>query len=355
MNKFWKIRNSVDDERAEIIIYGPIGEMGWDETQVTAADFANDLKALGNKDVTIRINSPGGDVFQAHAIFNLIRAYPGETHCHIDGICASAATIIACAAKSVIMPENALFMIHNPQLYAGWMDFNDIDKAKDELSALTDTIVSVYQGKTSGKCSEDEIREMMNNETWMSAEEAMKLGFVDKVDNFAVSASLNNRNQLVINNLAMPMIRMHQDEIISKINGKEPDTMETQDKNLISKIRDILGIKKETPKENHDAVVVKAEQERIKAINALRGDNEYVNAILDVAAEHGASSEEIKPYIDAVSKVEPKNKTLEEIRALVMDNLESGTEQIKPKPASDKRVKDNGVNEVVDIVNKKRG
>ena len=150
--KFWEIKNKATDEKAELLLYGEISDATWWGDEVTPRQFADDLSTCNGKDLVVRINSPGGDVFAAQAIYNLLKSYAGDVTVHIDGICASAATVVACAGNRVIMPDNALYMIHNP--HAVLIDAYDavgLSKLESELHAVKKTITNVYQKK----CGED--------------------------------------------------------------------------------------------------------------------------------------------------------------------------------------------------------
>ena len=96
--KFWNVKN--EDDKAELILYGEISSESWYGDEITPKQFAEDLKSLNDKDLTVRLNSPGGDVFAAHAIYNLLKAYKGSVDVVIDGLAASAATIIMCAGRA---------------------------------------------------------------------------------------------------------------------------------------------------------------------------------------------------------------------------------------------------------------
>jgi ATP-dependent Clp protease protease subunit len=141
--------------------------------------FRDDLKALGDvKRVHLRINSPGGDVFAAHTILNLLKNHPAKVTTHIDGLAASAASIVAMAGDEVIMPSNGMMMIHNPQgCQKG--DARDMQDMASILNKVRDGIVAVYQDKTG--MERQAIINLMNAETWMSADQAKELGFVDTI------------------------------------------------------------------------------------------------------------------------------------------------------------------------------
>ncbi len=110
--KFWKIKNNADNDEESAELLFIVNETWWGD-EVTPKQFADDIRSLGGKDIIVRINSGGGDVFAAQAIYNQLKSYAGNVDVVIDGICASAATIISCAGKNVSMPNNAIFMIHN--------------------------------------------------------------------------------------------------------------------------------------------------------------------------------------------------------------------------------------------------
>lgn len=365
MSKFWKIKNKAADERAEILIYGEITEdatlyreLLGDDSKTSAKLFADDLAALGNKAVTIRINSPGGDVFQAQAIYNLLKAYKGDVTCHIDGICASAATIIACAADSVTMPKNALYMIHNPSIYMdGSVNAAYLEKTADTLHKVRDSILSVYQQRTAEKVSDEAIIDMMDNETWMTAEEALEYGFIDGVDDYSVAAMLTDGNVLTVNGLAMPKINNRQQEILQLMTPKKKEVNSMSNNEVLEKIMALLTNEKADKKAAEAAAQEKA---RIEALDALTGDNEYMNALIETAKAQNGTAEQLKPYLDAVAAVEPTNKAMDELKALIEDQLHSGADNVKPQPTANPEAKEEekrqaGIDTVVALVNGKRG
>lgn len=160
---------------AEVRIYEEIGAWG-----VTANQFANDLAALGElQTIAVRINSPGGDVFDAMAIYNALQRHPARVVTHIDGLCASAATVVALAGDEIRMAENGTFMVHEP-----WTvtlgDAEHHQRNADLLDQIAGQIVDIYT-RRSGMTAEA-VRELMQSETWMTAAEALDAGFVDIVD-----------------------------------------------------------------------------------------------------------------------------------------------------------------------------
>lgn len=177
--KKWKIK-ALNEDKAEIFIYSDIGYELW-EDKSTAQLFAEELKSLGeNTSIDLHINSNGGDVFDGQAIHTLIKNHKGFVTAYIDGLAASIATVIAMGADKIVMPKNAMMMIHNAWtgLYG---NANDLRKMADDLDHINDTIVNTYLAKVKDKTDETTIRELMNKESWLNAEECFNLGLCDEV------------------------------------------------------------------------------------------------------------------------------------------------------------------------------
>lgn len=156
----------------EIYLYGAIDEL-------TAKDFATFI-SQAEGDIKVRINSVGGDVFCSLAIFNLLQEYSGKVEVQIDGLCASAATLIMLAGDTVKAAKNSMLMIHLPSAYmAGVYKENDLNAAKSELEQLTTLAISMYKEKTN--LADEEIAKLMAAETWLMSEQALQLGFIDEV------------------------------------------------------------------------------------------------------------------------------------------------------------------------------
>lgn len=185
MNKFWQIRN-ISEEEAEIVLYGEIysdGELWLDEEGniTTPRQFYEDLKALGDvKNITVRINSIGGDIFAAQAIYTQLKSHKAKVIAIVDGIAASAASVVAMAGDVVKMPNNALMMIHNPAMgMLGYFTADEMKKYAKQLEVVKEGIVNAYAAKTG--LDTEIISRMMDKETWMTGKEAKELGFVDEV------------------------------------------------------------------------------------------------------------------------------------------------------------------------------
>nr|DAU13006.1 MAG TPA: major capsid protein [Bacteriophage sp.] len=174
-NQSWYTIQAKTADTAEISIYDEIG--GWG---ISAQQFAKDFKALGNnlKQINLHIHSPGGDVFDGIAIYNLLKNHPANKTVTIDGLAASMASVIAMAGTEIIMPENAMMMIHKPWGVQGG-DADDMRKYADLLDKVEDTLIPAYAAKT-GKSAE-ELAEMLAAETWLNGKECVEHGFADKL------------------------------------------------------------------------------------------------------------------------------------------------------------------------------
>lgn len=173
--KFWKFLNDLPDEETVLRLDGPIAEESWFGDEVTPALFLSELNAHPG-DLTVWINSPGGDVFAASQIYTMLMDHKGKVTVKIDGLAASAASVIAMAGGDVLMSPSAILMIHNPMTLAfGWKD--EMEKALDILDEVKASIINAYELKTG--LSRNKISRLMDEETWMNARKAKELGFCD--------------------------------------------------------------------------------------------------------------------------------------------------------------------------------
>ena len=179
--KFWNwIKNedeSVPDMERTLFLNGMISDETWYGDEVTPQLFKDELNA-GNGNITVWINSPGGDVFAAAQIYNMLRDYKGSVTVKIDGIAASAASVIAMAGTEVQMSPVAMMMIHNPATIAIG-DSSEMKKAIDMLDEVKESIMNAYEIKTG--LSRSRISHLMDAESWFNAKKAVELGFADKL------------------------------------------------------------------------------------------------------------------------------------------------------------------------------
>jgi|TARA_R100000482_G_scaffold122207_3_gene69390 ATP-dependent Clp endopeptidase proteolytic subunit ClpP len=173
MNKWYSIENRADGSPVEISIYDEIGDFG-----TSAKNFIEEVKNVSDNDITLRINSVGGSVFDGLAIYNALRSHRGYVTIKIEGLAASISTVIAMAGDNIEMSENGFFMIHNPFGQSAG-EAGDMRKTADLLDKIKDEIIEIYQRKTD--LSYDELSDMMDKETWLSSQEAIELGFVNNI------------------------------------------------------------------------------------------------------------------------------------------------------------------------------
>ena len=184
-----RIIMSADKKRAEVLIYDVIGD-SWFMDGVSAKGFAEAVSALGDVPVIdVRINSPGGDVFQGLAIYNTLNSHGAKINVFIDGVAASMASIIAMAGDEIDIAENALFMIHNPRAFAAG-DAEAMLAMATRLEQITAIGVDIYAART--KQEPEAIRSAMAKETWYSAKDALAAGFATKISpNKQITASFD--------------------------------------------------------------------------------------------------------------------------------------------------------------------
>lgn len=174
MKSWFEIKNR-SKTSADVYIYDEIGHWG-----VTAKDFIDEIKGLKDADIDLHINSPGGSVADALAIYNNLKQWGGNTTAYIDGIAASAASIIAMGAKTVKMPKNSYLMIHDPiGMAIGKAD--EIQKTVDLLRNVTQMLVNIYVAKVDDKITEEQVIDFLSDETWLAADDALAYGFADEI------------------------------------------------------------------------------------------------------------------------------------------------------------------------------
>ena len=177
MKKFWNWVKDEDTGSRTLYLNGTIAEETWFEDDVTPKAFKDELNA-GAGDIVIWINSPGGDCVAASQIYTMLMDYKGNVTVKVDGIAASAASVVAMAGTTVLMAPTALMMIHNP-LTVAIGDSAEMQKAIDMLSEVKESIINAYEIK-SGQ-SRTKISHMMDAETWLNANKAVELGFADGI------------------------------------------------------------------------------------------------------------------------------------------------------------------------------
>lgn len=351
--EFWSVKNlaeGTESEEIEVKVYGEIVNMPCWDGDVSANSLKKEIEKYPNaKKISVRINSPGGDVFEAQAIYNILKNHQAEVTVYIDALAASAATLIASAGDKVVMYNNALFMMHNPWTWATG-EAKDFVKKAELLGTIKDTLLNVYE--THSSLSREEISAMMDEETWMTADEALENGFihevvpckakaedVQEVQNFVreqVMGSYNKVPQDKFKNLYSSLKITKEPKIEEQEEVIEMKTVEE----LKEKFPEIYNSVKAEGKQEGITEGQTAERERIKAIDSLKGDTVILNK---------AKFEEIK---DAGAVAIELNTKAEEEKLTLLNQI-SEREKLgggTPPPNAN----DDKLNEIYNQINNRR-
>lgn len=216
MNKFWNFTQNENGDRV-LELGGCICDNGdtWYDDDVCPQAFRDELEsAQGN--VTVQINSPGGDVFAAAQIYNMLRAYKGKVTVYIDSLAASAASVIAMAGDEVEISPVGMIMIHNPSTLA-WGDHNEMERTAATLNEIKESIINAYQAKT--HLSREKLSGLMEQETWMNAHTAVEMGFADRI-----RGEEKTTGGVLFGAKAADRAVMN--KIVAKLEGKKPEEIQ---------------------------------------------------------------------------------------------------------------------------------
>ena len=284
-----------DDKSAELMLYGDIAESFWGDT-ISAKEVTEYLADLDVENIDVYINSNGGVVDTAIAINNALRRHKAKVTVNIDGIAASAATLITCAGDIVRMPKNALFMIHNPSTIA-MGDSEEMRKQADVLEKYKNSITETYLQKVN--IDKEKLSELMDNETWLNAEEALEYGFIDEItENTDIQVV---ENKVISNNMVFNMAEFKNFNVDKNIknNGKGSGKM-TKDE-IKAQIPDIYT---EIVNEGKE-IGVKEERTRIQEIENLGYNHEVVDK---AKFEEPKNARDLALEIVSLMKQENQNK-----------------------------------------------
>ena len=303
MQKEWyKITNNTS-EASDVYLFNDIGTFG-----ITAQSFIDEIKEYDNQELNIHINSLGGEVFEGMAIYSVIQRRKSKTTVYVEGIAASIASVIALAADEVIMSENSLLMIHNA--WGGTQgEAKDMRKQADILDKITNEIAEVYVKKTNLPYAQ--IIEMMTEETWLTAEEAVALGFVDSISKpikvaakYDVSRFKNITNKTV-------------EKILSLTNKNKKEMTEELKTWFNSKVEEIIAKVKNDGKETRETV------ENVEVEVTLADNEEIKNKFSDLDTT-------ISTLNGSISELEGEKETLTEelnrVNALLSKSEAKGTD-----------------------------
>jgi ATP-dependent Clp protease, protease subunit len=284
---FWKFENVLQEQEAKLYIYGDIvdhdlGDYNYPD-DVVPNKFKDELYSLGNvQKIDLHINSNGGSVFAAYAIMNMLKNHKAYITTYIDGIAASAASIIAMAGDKIIMPVGSMFMVHQPML-SMWGNYNtnELEKVINMLNSISDNMIDVYHNRTG--LDKKKIKKILNAETWLSPTEALELGFADEIEGIEVVAYLNeDKSTAFFNGQGFKLNKLSKNETLLntlKVNKTHPNN--NKDIKNKEETMNIEVLKNKYPDIYNTALKIGAEAERnrIKAIDeiALAGMEDLSN------------------------------------------------------------------------------
>lgn len=179
--KYLTVKQEAKNSSAEMYIDGAIVTDEWEDSDTSAAGFRDALKSLGDvKNINLHINSPGGSVFEGIAIYNMLKQHSAQVNVYVDGLAASIASVIAMSGDAIFMPSNAMMMIHNPWTMAVG-NASELRKQADDLDRITESSVQTYLAKAGDKLDKGTLKQLMADETWLTAQEAVDYGLADEV------------------------------------------------------------------------------------------------------------------------------------------------------------------------------
>lgn len=202
MKNMWELKQSVNQDVLDLYIYGDVTDLEidwvnwcWVESENSAKHFREELSKYPNvTQINVYINSYGGSVFEGTAIYTQLKRHSAYVTVYIDGFACSVASVIAMAGDKVIMPSNTMMMIHNASM-CSCGNAKELRKMADDLDAIMKGNRQVYLEKSNGKITEDKLIELLDGETWLTAENCLEYGFADEVS--GVDADLTTAKQML--------------------------------------------------------------------------------------------------------------------------------------------------------------
>lgn len=290
----YRIQAAADDA-VDVMIYDRVGRDMWGDG-VSAEDLVDELAGIKASTINVRINSFGGQVFEGLAIYNALERHSARVVAHIDGIAASIASIIALAADEVRIAENAFYMIHNPHGVA-FGNAKDMREMADVLDKVGGSLSGVYAKKTG--MDADAIQELMDAETWFNAEEALEMGFVDKVtDKSNVMAALDpSVFASVPPKIAAQLIPQHSETVDARGRASEPQHSAPTSKAPTGQ--------EESMSASTDKVAPDTGADQAAAIEAaLAADRRRAQEIRSIGADANIDAEQVERWVSSGATVD---------------------------------------------------
>lgn len=249
MKKYYSLEAKKD--KAIVSIYGDITSYPFDESDVSAFNLSKELEKVTAKTIEVYINSYGGEVAEGLAIYNALKRHKAKVKTYVDGFACSIASVIAMAGDERYMYPTSLLMIHNAWTYASG-NSADLRKVADDLDIMTSSSIKAY--KEHVNISEEEIKELLDNETWLTADEALEKGFITKIAADTKNNKSNQSARKAVYNMLLDKLD-NQDDDEKEPNEEGIDIEELNEKldNLIDKVDSLISILSEEPGGNNNS------------------------------------------------------------------------------------------------------
>ncbi len=302
MKKFWNLKKMDKNNSAELQLYGPVSEYSWWGDEVTPKQFRDELGDLGDvEEITVRLNSAGGDVFAGLHIYQLLKEHKAKVTVRVEGLAASIASIIACAGDTVIMPKGSMMMIHNPWTSVWGAEANDLRHTADVMDKIRDAMVEVYMDKTG--MSAEELIALMDAETWMTATDAIEKKFATELEQDVQISASTRAGRAVFNGVVF--------DLSGFTNTPDLPQGDPTCKGPLAAVAGVLAIPKPSDepaakepeqqngaisREAYDAAVkagMEQERARLKALDELAGTPSAAKLVAVAKYVTGATAEQV--------------------------------------------------------------
>jgi ATP-dependent Clp protease, protease subunit len=361
---FWNLKKT-SNNAGELSLYGTVSEWSWWDDEITPRKFRDDINNLGEvEEIVVKLNSQGGDVFAGLHIYQVLKEHKAHITVRVEGLAASIASTIAMAGDKVIMPKGSMMMMHNPWTYTAG-EANELRQTADVLDSIRDALVEVYVAKTG--LDEEEIKSLLDSETWMTSSQAVERGFADEIEeNLQISASIRGKTA-VINGVEMDWSQFEDAPELPKEAGAKPSVLDKVSAVLASRPKpEPKPEPKPQPSASNELTIemlasqhpdlyaavlaegTKKERDRIKALDEL-STVPSAKAIIEKAKyETGATAEAV-----AVDVLKAESNRIQAVGTnRLKDSQNSGMDNLLPDDVSLQTTGDQEEQEVSALANK---
>lgn len=324
--KYWEFKN-ITVNSADLYMYGEISSWEW-EGSTSASSFKKDLDDLGDvANINLYINSPGGDVFEGISIGSMIQRHKATVTGYVDGLAASIASVILASCNKVIMPTNAMTMIHNA-LTLSYGNASDFRKIADDLEKITSSLRQTYLDKAGDKLTEEKLIELMDAESWLSASQCLEYGLCDEIiPASSMVASISNKFANKFTNVPKNIV------ISEEVKNMSKETNPVIEEPTIEPVEDEIEEPVVDESIDKEILDLKAEIEILK--NSEKDLTEKLNNANEKVIALDTKVNELQPIVDAYN-LELENKSKEENEVLLNKQKEFYKNKFESLGAKDK-------------------